>query len=204
MPAKKQQTIFTKTYDIHEEMERKSYSDQTGRFPVRSYRGKQYIMVLLKVDSYFILAEPLKNRTSGKLTRAYKTIMDRLHNCGIKITLHILDNECPSEFKDAIHSYGAKYQLVPPNDHRRNIAEKVIQVFKDHFVPVLCATAEDFPMKLWCRLIRQAKQQLNMLRTSNVTPTISSFAHLHGQHNYDANPFAPLGAAVEMHVMLAS
>ena len=203
-PTKKQRTTFATTYDLHDEMERKSYSDQTGRFPVRSYRGHQYIMILLEVDSDAILAEPLKNRTSGELTKAYKTIMDRLHKCGIKPTLHILDNECSGEFKDAISSYGAKHQLVPPHDHRRNIAEKAIQVFKDHFVSVLCGTAEDFPMNLWCRLIRQAEHQLNMLRTSNVTPTMSSFAQLHGQHNYDANPFAPLGAAVEMHVMPAA
>ena len=43
-----------------------------------------------------------------------------------------------------------------------------------------------------------------MLRSSNVTPTTPSFAHLHGQHNYDVDPFAPLGAAVEMHVMPVS
>ena len=42
-----------------------------------------------------------------------------------------------------------------------------------------------------------------MLCSSNVTPTTSSVTHLHGQHNYDANPFAPLGAAVELHIMPA-
>ena len=108
-------------------MERKIYSNQTGRFPVRSYRGNQYIMVLLEVDSDAILAEPMKDRTSGEMTRAYTSIMDRLHSYGIKPTLHILDNECSVEFKKAIQSYGATYQLVPPNDHRRNIAEEQVK-----------------------------------------------------------------------------
>ena len=40
-----------------------------------------------------------------------------------------------------------------------------------------------------------------MLRKSAQTPTISAFTHLHGQHNYDAHPFAILGSAVEIHVM---
>ena len=122
-PATKQKTIYTQTYDLHDEMERKIYSDQTGWFPIRSYRGSQYIMGLLEVDSDAILAEPMKDRTSGKMTRAYSAIMDRLHSYGIKPTLHILDNKCSGEFKKAIQSYGATYQLVPPNDHRRNIAE---------------------------------------------------------------------------------
>ena len=108
---------------------------------MRSYRGHQYIMILIEVDSDAILAEPLRNRTSGELTKAYKIIMDRLHKRSIKPTLHILDNECSGEFKDAIISYGAKHQLVPPHDHRRNIAEKAIQVFKDHSFP-FCATLQ--------------------------------------------------------------
>ena len=109
-------------------MERKIYSDQTGWFPVRSYRGNQYIMVLLEVDSDTILAEPMKDRTPGEMTRAYTSIMDRLHSYGIEPTLHILNNESSGEFKKAIQSYGATYQLVPPNDHRRNIVEKAISL----------------------------------------------------------------------------
>ena len=66
-------------------------------------------MILLEVDSDAILAEPLKNRTSGELTKAYKTIMDQLHKCSIKETLHIWDNQCSGEFKDAITSYGEKH-----------------------------------------------------------------------------------------------
>ena len=65
---------------------------------------------------------------------------------GITPTMHILDNECSEEYKQAIMKNHMKYQLVPPHDHRRNIAEKAIQVFKDHFVSVLCGTAVKFPM----------------------------------------------------------
>ena len=39
-----------------------------------------------------------------------------------------------------------------------------------------------------------------MLRRSKVTPTVSAFAYLWGQHDYNANPFAPLGCKVEAHV----
>ena len=39
-----------------------------------------------------------------------------------------------------------------------------------------------------------------MLCRSKVTPTLSAFAHLWGQHDYNANPFAPLGCKVEAHV----
>ena len=93
-----------------------------------------------------------------------------------------------------------KFQLVPPNDHRQNIAEKAIQTFKDHFVAVLCGTDVKFPMQLWWRILRQAKNQLNLLRKSRVDPSTSTYAALYGEHNYDQNLWAPLGCAVEVHV----
>ena len=93
------------------------------------------------------------------------------------------------------------YQLVPPHDHRRNIAEKAIQTFKSHFISILCGTAENFPLHLWDRLLPQAELTLNMLRQSKLVPKVSSYAHLYGQHDYNAHPLGPLGCAVEAHVM---
>ena len=79
---------------------------------------------------------------------AYQTLIDRLKKVKIEPKLHILDNECSGEYKEAIRKNGMKFQFVPPNDHRRNIAEKAIQVFKDHFIAVLCGTDVSFPMHL--------------------------------------------------------
>ena len=52
--------------------------------------------------------------------------------------MHILDNEISAEYKLTIEQNEVNFQLVPPHDDRRNIAEKSIQVFKDQFVSVLC------------------------------------------------------------------
>jgi hypothetical protein len=114
--------------------------------------------------------------------------------------MHILDNDCSAEFKERIKLNNMIYQLVPPHDHRRNIAEKGIQVFKAHFIIILCGADKSFPLHLWDRLLGQAKHMLNMLRTSKMTPTVSAYAYLWGKHDYNANPFAPLGCKVEAHV----
>lgn len=42
---------------------------------------------------------------------------------------------------------------------------------------------------------------LNLLRPSRTTPNVSAYAHLYGQHDYNQHPLAPLGMAVEMHVV---
>ena len=103
-------------------------------------------------------------------------------------------------FQRSHKSNKMKYQLVPSNDHRRNVAEKAIQTFKAHFVTVMCGTATSFPMKLWCKVLRPDGDQLNLLRRSRMVPAVSAFSHLYGQHNYDANPWAPLGTEVELYV----
>ena len=75
-------------------------------------------------------------------------------------------------------------------------------MFKEHFITMLCGTDVSFPAKLLCYLLVQAEHQLNMLRKSRVDKNKSSFEVLCGQHNYNANPWAPLGAAIKAPVML--
>ena len=93
-----------------------------------------------------IMVEPMKNRTSGEMVKAHNAIAKRLHESNIKPSLMILDNEISAELKEAIKQNEMRYQLVPPQDHRRNAAERAIQTFKDHFVAVLCQTDETFPL----------------------------------------------------------
>ena len=76
----------------------KIYTNQPGRFPKKSLRGNQHIMVLTKSDSDVILVEPMKNRTSGEMIRAYQALINHLHAANIIPKQHILDNECLVEF----------------------------------------------------------------------------------------------------------
>ena len=200
-PATKEKTIFHKVYDLEEEATHKIWTDQTGRFPKMSSRGSQYIMVLTESDSSAILVEPMKNRSSGEMIRAYQALIARLNSAGIFPKEHILDNECSADFKAIIKTNKMSYQLVPPHDHRRNRAEKAIQTFKAHFIAILCGTDPSFPLHLWDRLLAQAEHTLNMLRPARMLKTISAHTYLWGQHNYNSNPYAPLGCKVEAHVV---
>ena len=132
-------------------------------------------MVLTEIDINAILVEPTKNRTSGEMMRAYQTLIDRLAKAMIFPKLHILDNECSQDFKQKIESNGMKYQLVPPNDHRRNIAEKAIQTFKDHFVSILCGTDKTY----YCTYSRTHHQHRVPTTRNRKTDHTS-----HTQHNY--------------------
>ena len=58
-------------------------------------------------------------------------------------------------------------------------------------------------MQMWRRILRQAEHQLNLLQKSRVTPAVSCFEAMCGQHEYNADSFAPLGCEAEMRVMPA-
>jgi hypothetical protein len=147
------------------------------------------------------MVEPMMNRTAGEMVRVYQRLIDRLNSRGIYPKLQLLDNEVSAEYENVITSNKITFQLVPPHNHRRNLAERAIQTFKAHFIAILCGCDESFPIHLWCQLLPQVEMTLNMLRSSNTTPNVSSYAHLYGQHDYNAHPLTPIGVKVEMHVM---
>jgi hypothetical protein len=187
-------------FDLSDKAQLLMYTNQTGKFPKKSSKGNHYIMVLIEIDSSAILVEEMKNRSAGEMIRAYLILVNHLPNAGVTPKMHILDNECSEEFKAQICKNNMTFQLVPPHNHQRNIAEKAIQTFKGHFIRILCGTDKDFPLHLWCRLLPQAEHTLNMLRSARVTPNVSAYAYLWGQHNFNANPFAPLGCKEEAHI----
>ncbi len=162
-PLIKQKESIIWTFDLSNKAERLMYIGQTGQFLTKSSCGHQYIMVLIKIDSNAILVEAMKNHTTGEMIRAYQVLVDRLCSAGVTPKMHILDNECSAEFKERIQLNNMQYQLVPPNDHRRNIAEKVIQVFKAHFISILCGADKAFPLHLWDRLLGQAEHTINIV-----------------------------------------
>ena len=168
-------------------------TDQTGRFPVRSSRGNQYLMVAYVRDANAILAVPIKNRNESSLVEAYNTIYDKLTNAGVKPVVQICDNECPKALKRFLKQHDISLQLVPPYDHRSNPAEKAIGTFKSHFLSGLATLPPTFPLHLWDRLVEPATITLNLLRPSKLNPKLSAYAQLFGTFDFNKTPLAPPG-----------
>ena len=177
----------------------KIYTDQTGRFPVTSSRGNQYVMVLYDYDTNAILTEPLRNRTGGEILRGYKKLHQYLVQRGYNPRTHWLDNEASAALKAYNTNNTIEYQLVPPHNHRRNAAERAIRTWKNHFTAGLCSTDDKFPMHLWDRLLEQASITLNLLRPSRRNPKVSAYTMLEGQYDYNKNPMAPPGTKILIH-----
>jgi len=173
--------------------------DQTGRFPATSSRGNKYIMVLVEIDGNYIDAEQMKNKTEGSMIKAYLALWERLTEIGaVKPTTHIMDNETSTEYKKVIRQ-NCTIQLVPPNNHRRNLAERAIQTFKSHFIAIIAGVDDSYPMRLWDKLLPQTILTLNLLRHSNAVPSVSAYQYVRGTFDYNKTPLGPMGSTVQMH-----
>jgi hypothetical protein len=91
----------------------KSYSDQTGKFPIPSSRGNHYLFVLYHHDAKSIHAVAIPNRQAASIRHAWETTHLKLFQQGHPPNLHILDNECSQDLKDAFVKYNVSFQRVP-------------------------------------------------------------------------------------------
>ena len=196
MPLKKHHDIYMTIDNLRETI----CTDQTGAFPVRSRSGNRYILVLCDIDSNAIFSEPMRNRTTGEMIRAYQAALKRLRLSGVRPKKHILDNELSHDYKQAIIDNEMQYELVPAGQHRRNVAEKAIQTWKAHFISVLCGVSLSFPMNLWDTMLEQVDMTCNMQRMSNANPKVSAHAYLNGPHDFNRMPLAPLGIDCMMYI----
>ena len=200
VPNVKKGELRIKNYEIEEEIQSVLNTDQTGKLPKQSSQGNQYLMVAHESTSNAILYQPYRNKSAGELIKARKAILSRLEQCGIKPKHQALDNEISAEYKEAIKESKMTYQLAPPRGHAK-MAEKAIQIAKDHFIAILCGTSNKFPLHLWDRLTPKAETTLNMLRLSRAKPTVSAHAYMHGQHDFNSHPLVPLGMETEIYLV---
>jgi hypothetical protein len=166
---------------------------------VRSSKGNSYVMVCYVYDCNYVKVIPIKSRSASEWVKAYDTIHQELTVKGFKPKLQTLDNEASAALKTFFTANDVEYQLVPPHCHRRNAAERAIQIFKEHFLAGLSSVDPTFTLHLWCRLLLQAEITLNLLRTSRLHPQLSAAAHFHGLVDYNKPAFSLTGCKIIAH-----
>ena len=176
-----------------------AYGDLTGKFPYKSSRGNQYILVTYHYDGNNIRGVALKNREAATITNAYSLMNDYFAQAGVEPKTWVLDNEFSGDLRQAFGKSKINYQLVPPKTHRSNAAERAVQTYKNHFKSGLSSLDPDFPIKEWDRLIPQANLTLNLLRAARANPNLSAHAYIEGQYDYNKTPLAPPGTRVVAH-----
>ena len=134
------------------------------------------------------------------MVETWKTLHHMYEQAAIAPHLYVLDNETSKDLITAFENAEVKHQLVPPNHHQNNLAERAIQTWKTHFKAGLATVNPNFPLSEWDRLIEQANITLNLLRSSRANTKLSAYAYLFGQFNFQSTPLAPPGTKVIAHI----
>eukprot|EP00804_Cyclotella_cryptica_P000189 CCRYP_016178-RA/>CCRYP_016178-RA protein AED:0.45 eAED:0.45 QI:0/-1/0/1/-1/1/1/0/133 len=126
------------------EVDGQLFTNQTGRFPVTSNRGNNYIVIFYAVDPNFIKSYPIKSRHCSELLKAYTDIYQLLRARGHRPQLHRLDNKTSEDVENFITENNTTFQYTPPDMHRTNIAKRAIGTWKNHFVAIRAGTPSTY------------------------------------------------------------
>jgi hypothetical protein len=176
------------------------FTDQTGRFPVTSNKGNNYIVLFYVVDANFIKSYPIKSRHRTEILKAYEEVYQYLRIRGYRPKLHRLDNETSKDVEDFIVEQNAQYQYTPPDIHRTNIAERMIRTWKNHMCAIRAGTPKTHRLSNWCKDLEQVDITLNMMRPCTQNPNLSAYEAMEGMFSFDATPMAPIGTECMIHV----
>ena len=141
----------------------------------------------------------MKNRTDKEFICVLRDLHGHRTTRGLKPNYMRFDNDALPSFLALLKYKCIDYQLPPPCMYRRNAAEQAISTFKYHFISGLCATYPDSPIDNWDRLLDQAEITINLLRLSILKPTLSSYAQLNGEFDFNRTPMAPPGTITLVH-----
>jgi len=175
-----------------------AHADSTGRFPVASRRGNQYILVFTWKG--YVHYEPMPSRTASSYLAAYTRAWTFYSQFGPPPSFMRLDNETSELLESFAKERHFTIQYVPPGTHRANRAEREIRRSKNHLISILCSAHEAFPLLLWDEALPQAELTINHLRAYGPDPSICAYDGLHGQrYDFSAHPIAPFGTLVVVH-----
>jgi hypothetical protein len=105
------------------------YTDLTGNFPARSSKGNNVLMVCYSYDANYIRPITMKSKSGAEWVRTFGTVFNEMISKGFKQKLQTMDNEASVALKNYFTEKEISYQLVTPNCHRANAAERAVVNF---------------------------------------------------------------------------
>ncbi len=174
--------------------------DLTGRFPIPSTLGHEYLLILLNHN--YIHYVPMTSRAFSSYVSAFRSACVFFSSHSLPITQLILDNETSADltvfFRQQFPPFS--FQHVPPQNHRTNPVERAIRTAKNHFIVVLASAHVTFPPARWHLLLPITELTLYHMRGFSLDPTISAWHGLKGLPlDFSASPIHPPGQLVVVH-----
>jgi hypothetical protein len=121
-----------------------SSADLTGRFPVKSVNGHEYILVT--IHHGYIHFTPLKSRSSTSYVSAFSSAITFFRSLSHPLTfLKIEDNKTSADPTALFRSVSLPFKYAPPQNHRSLTAEWAIRTVKNHLISTFSSCHITFP-----------------------------------------------------------
>ena len=140
------ETINTITPFITKAM---AYGDLTGSFPYTLSRGAKYLSIMYNNYANTILVHMLKSKQAHETKQAWIALTNSLSKHGHVLKHFVLNTEYTNNLKQAIRKHSMTFQLIPPHNHRQNVAKRVIKTCKAHFLSTLATCDTEYLITEW-------------------------------------------------------
>jgi hypothetical protein len=173
------------------------YTDATGDMPTTSAGGFKF--VIIATYHGYIHVEPAKSHETDELIQVMKRVYQFYGQHKQEITKHVMDNEVTNSMRDYIKSRtpSVELQLVPPNNHRANTAERAIRTWQRSFISTMATADKGCPPYLWDEAIPQIELAMNLLKPYKKNNMVSAYEGVNGKtYDFAAHPIAPFGTKV--------
>ena len=175
----------------------------SGNFNHQTITGDTSILIMYNSDFNYIHIGLCKGKSAAAYRETYLKGLAILYKTSKCKELHhkieVLDNVMSIDLKKLFDDLHIKAELVPPNNHRRNIAERMMRTTKNHIIAMFASCDPFFPPEALPYLIPQAEITLNLMRKSNIDPTKSAYEIVHGPFDFNKTPLAPPGCPIVVH-----
>ena len=111
-------TVFTEIIDHKRQID----TDLTGKFPVTSNSGNNYLYVIYDYDNNCILIRPMKSRADSEFILVFTDLHEHLPTRGLNPAYMRLENEASPAFQRELLAKNIDFQLPPLIMHSRNEA----------------------------------------------------------------------------------
>ena len=103
-------------------------------------------MIDYHYDANYIIGITVKNRSASVLTTDWEKLHDIFSKAGVAPSTWVMDNEILSELNDALTTKDISYHFIPSHSHQKNLKERAIQTFKNHFKAGMASVDPTFPL----------------------------------------------------------
>ena len=139
------------------------YSNLTGRFPVQSYKGMQYLCVACFYKINTVLVRPMKLQADPVMVTSFTSVYHNLAAMGHQPKQHAPNNNCSRAVQQCLDKKGTNRQNVEAHNHKVNAVEPAVKTPRYHVITTVATLDASRPIQLWGKMIPQIQDTLNML-----------------------------------------